>query len=88
MMAQIYCILQYIFITLMYLTLLFLQGGEYEILKSINWLEVKFDVLCIETDEPNRAPGFGAMITAYLDERGYRNSTSKGRNTCKSRFAA
>lgn len=25
------------------------QGGEMEVLKSIDWLSVKFDVLCIET---------------------------------------
>ena len=31
------------------------EGGELEILKSIRWNRVKFDVLCIETDEVSAA---------------------------------
>ena len=42
--------------------------------------------MCIETDIPTRPPGYGEMITKYLDEKGYRNNTHKGRNTCKSLF--
>ena len=45
---------------------------------------MKFDVFCIETDIPTRPPGYGEMITKYLDEKGYRNNTHRGRNTCKS----
>ena len=26
------------------------EGGELEVLKSVNWHHVKFDVLCVETD--------------------------------------
>lgn len=52
-------------------------------LKSINWSHIRFDVLCIETEEVNRPPGYAASITAYLAEKGYVNSVGQiGRNTC------
>ena len=58
------------------------QGGEYEVLTSINWAYTKFDVLCIETEATNRPPGFAEKITGYLAERGYKNVTmQQGRNT-------
>lgn len=60
------------------------QGGELEVLKSINWNQVTFDVLCIETEEKFRPNGNSAMITTYLAKRGYVNATSQhGRNSCK-----
>ena len=53
-------------------------------LRSINWSHVRFDVLCIETEEVNRPPGYASRITAYLAEKGYVNSTAQiGRNTCR-----
>ena len=59
------------------------QGAEFEVLKTIDWAKVKFDVLCIETEKKFRTSGYAAMITAYLGERGYVNSTQQqGRNSC------
>ena len=57
------------------------EGGELEVLKSINWNEIKFDVLCIETDEIFRPPGYAATITSFLALKGYVNATAQqGRN--------
>jgi len=57
------------------------EGAELEVLKSINWQMVKFDVICVETDPPVRPPGYAAQVTAYLRERGYNNYTQQvGRN--------
>jgi hypothetical protein len=57
------------------------EGGEYEVLKSIDWDLVRFDVLCIETEPDNRPPGFADRVTSYLAARGYTNSTQQqGRN--------
>ena len=58
------------------------EGGELEVLKSINWNHVKFDVLCIETDEVFRPPGYAATIILFLASKGYVNATAQqGRNT-------
>jgi FkbM family methyltransferase len=60
------------------------EGGEFEVLKSINWAEVRFDVICVETEPANRPPGFPERITQYLEERGYRNASGQqGRNICE-----
>ena len=61
-----------------------LQGAETEVLKSINWSLVKFDVLCIETDPPNRPPGYAQKVAEYMKERGYMDYAGQvGRNMCK-----
>jgi hypothetical protein len=60
------------------------QGGELEVLKSINWATIRFDVLCIETEPSNRPPNYPQLVTAFLEERGYKNATGQqGRNICK-----
>lgn len=57
------------------------EGGELEVLKSINWNHVKFDVMCIETEEQNRPPGYAAHVTSFLAGKGYVNATAQqGRN--------
>ena len=57
------------------------EGGELEVLKSINFNHVKFDVLCIETEETNRPPGYADKVTAFLAGKGYINATAQqGRN--------
>lgn len=57
------------------------EGGELEILKSINWHHTTFDVLCIETEPSNRPQNYSAHVTSYLAERGYVNYTGQvGRN--------
>ncbi len=58
------------------------EGGELEVLKSINWHAVKFDVLCIETERENRPPHFETNITKFLKDRGYqKDGPRQGRNT-------
>jgi len=58
------------------------EGGELEVLKSINFDQVRFDVMCIETEANNRPPGYAEEMTAFLKSKGYNNATSQvGRNT-------
>ena len=55
-----------------------------QVLNSINWSLVKFDVLCIETDPPNRPKGYAEEMTAFLKKKGYENHYGQiGRNICK-----
>jgi hypothetical protein len=57
------------------------EGGELQVLKSINWDKVQFDVLCVETEPSNRPPGYAASVTEFLAVRGYTNATQQqGRN--------
>lgn len=59
------------------------EGGEFDVLKTINWSVTKFDVLCIETEKIHRPPHYAANITSFLGERGYRPHPPQqmGRNT-------
>ena len=58
------------------------EGGELEVLKSINWHQVKFDVLCIETEAENRPPNFEKDVVDFLHIRGYtKDGPRQGRNT-------
>lgn len=58
------------------------EGGELQVLKSINWHSVKFDVMCIETEKENRPPHFEEDITEFLKEHGYhKDGPRQGRNT-------
>jgi hypothetical protein len=58
------------------------EGGELEVLRTINWQETRFDVLCIETDPPNRPAGYRNNIAAFLGQHGYIDLTGQvGRNT-------
>lgn len=57
------------------------EGGELEVLKSINWNQVRFDVLCIEVEEANRPKGFGNLVTNFMVSKEYHNVTNQiGRN--------
>jgi hypothetical protein len=57
------------------------EGGELEILKSINWNHTTFDVLCVETEPAFRPPHYDVDMTSYLAARGYQNYTGQvGRN--------
>ena len=63
------------------LFILDVEGGEMNVLKSIDWHLVKFDVIAVETDIYFRPPGYGDAITEYLRRKGYRNATGQmGRN--------
>lgn len=60
------------------------EGGELEVLKSISWDHIRFDVLCVETDPPNRREGYSKMVIDYLASKGYNDATGQvGRNICK-----
>jgi hypothetical protein len=56
-----------------------------EVLNSINWSLVKFDVLCIETDPPNRPVGYAEKVAAFMKSKGYLDHAGQvGRNMCTS----
>ena len=58
------------------------EGGELNVLRSIDWAFSRFDVLCIETDPENRPLGFRDQITQFLAAHGYTDySGQTGRNT-------
>lgn len=58
------------------------EGGELNVLKSINFHKIRFDVLSIETDPLNRSPDYAKTISEYLYQYGYKNATGQmGRNT-------
>lgn len=66
------------------LTNFFLQGGELEVLKSIDWTAIKFDVLCVETDPKYRPANYTEEVTSFLETRGYRDAAGqRGRNKCE-----
>jgi hypothetical protein len=45
---------------------------------------VKFDVLCIETDPPNRPEGYADRVSAFMASKGYKDHAGQvGRNMCK-----
>lgn len=61
------------------------EGAEIEVLKTIDWSAVIFDVLCIETEPltaSNMRPnGFADSVKAFLEPHGYRLYRDGGRNS-------
>jgi hypothetical protein len=57
------------------------EGAEYEVLKTIPWKHVTFDVFCIETEEKSRPQGYEQLVTDYMSSKGYLKHTRQGRNT-------
>lgn len=54
-----------------------------QVLNSINWPSVKFDVMCIETDPRNRPKGYAEEMTEFLRKKGYEDKYGQlGRNLC------
>lgn len=47
------------------------EGAELSVLKSINFSEVRFDVLVIETDTVVRPPSYEDTVTKFLAPHGY-----------------
>lgn len=47
------------------------EGGELEVLQSIDWIAVTFDVLVVETEVAHRRKGYAAEVAAFLAPRGY-----------------
>lgn len=41
------------------------------VLKSINFDEIKFDVLCIETERAFRPDGYAEEVRAFVEKKGY-----------------
>ena len=55
------------------------EGGELQVLKSIAWELIVFDVICVETK--GRTPGFTESVIDFLRSKGYNNATAQiGRN--------
>lgn len=58
-----------------------IEGGELEVLKSINFKQIIFDVLCIETEKINRPDNYIEQIHDLLGENNYELVFQKGRNS-------
>lgn len=57
------------------------EGSELDILMTVKWEAVTFDVLCIETEERVRYPGYNKNLRQFLATKGYVNVTGiVGRN--------
>ena len=63
------------------------EGGELEVLRSIAWKQVRFDVLCIETEASDqskkqyRSPGQAEKIKRLLELNGYAHIHDDRRNS-------
>ena len=57
------------------------EGSELEILKTILWDRIRFDIVTIETEKSMRPLFYTENITAYMSERGYVHLMNKGRNS-------
>lgn len=47
------------------------EGAELNVLNTINWDTVKFDVVCIEVDPNHRMGSFPTRLRSYMSQRGY-----------------
>jgi len=61
--------------------ILYVEGSELEVLKSVDWRRTIFDVLCIETEKAYRPDGYADNIEKFLIQRGYIRYIDKGRNS-------
>lgn len=61
--------------------LLDVEGGELEILKSINFGAILFDVITVETEKKFRHRDNFDLVVSLLDRNGYRLSWERGRNS-------
>lgn len=57
-----------------------IEGGELEVLRSIDFTRIAFDVLCIEVEAKNRPPNYRQDIQQLLEPYGYEFLFEKGRN--------
>jgi hypothetical protein len=54
------------------------------VLNSIQWGNVTFDVISIETDPPFRPADFSERVTSFMKSKGYYDYAGQvGRNRCK-----
>lgn len=55
-----------------------------EVLKSIDFNRIRFDVISVETDPVARPRGYTAIVSKFLADVGYKDvSGQQARNTCK-----
>ena len=85
---QIHClplqqILDHINVTHINFFVLDVEGAELDVLKSINFDKVMFDVVVIETfqDSDMRPVGYVSNVTAFMSDRGYKFMEVFGRNS-------
>lgn len=57
------------------------EGAEFEVLQSINFENVMFDVITVETERRYREPSYTVKITAFLRSKGYNRVWCFGRNS-------
>ena len=60
------------------------EGGEMEVLSSIHYESIIFDVIVVETECEKkilRPPGYEKKVVTFLTTRGYKKVMCKGRNT-------
>lgn len=57
------------------------EGAEYDVLQSINFENVMFDVITVETEKQYRVPFNTVKITALLRSKGYDRVWCSGRNS-------
>ena len=66
------------------MNLIYVQGAELEVLHSIDFSRIRFDVITVETDPKLRPQGYAAAVTKLLTDNGYKDiSGQQGRNICK-----
>ena len=56
------------------------EGGELEVLRSIDFSRLRFDIICVETDATFRPQGYGAAVAAFLSANHYKFLADRGRN--------
>ena len=78
---QLNTILNYANIKHVNFFILDVEGGELSVLKGIDWDNVTFDVLCIETDVRMRPDGYIDEVKAYMAARDYTLYADRGRNS-------
>jgi len=74
-------ILQSISVTHVNWFLLDVEGAELSILQTIDFKNVTFDVVTVETEKKFRPPDNYDKVCALMDANGYRKSWDQGRNT-------
>eukprot|EP01040_Poterioochromonas_malhamensis_P008934 gene8934-9673_t len=64
------------------LFILDVEGAELQILESIDWSQVQFDVICVETEAALRPANYPALVESFLANKGYKNCCGQiGRNS-------
>lgn len=78
---QIHAVLQHLKTTDVNWFMLDVNGGELNILQSIDWDKVRFDVLTVETEQKHPNPGNRKKVEDFVISKGYVLAENKGRNS-------